>query len=240
MQDVELNYDNFGSQNPSKELFPASKHKKEIADNLELLVNFTEGKKLERVNFNTSLGGNGQNYLTSFVSYERFFNDFFMKFKMNPDKADSWNYVKRFLKETEGTNNIDKWLLMIADKRSTELKAPSEMKNFDLHGNNLKVVKRTRKDNGGFVASVVEDRVFAEDLAHGSDLKTDYKSDLSNYREQTKNTGIVLIYLANFLPKLEPLPSVWFSLFLPSNELDTTPVFFPIEVPISTPPSAIG
>ena len=240
MQDVELNYDNFGSQNPSKELYPASKHKKEIADNLELLVNFTEGKKLERVNFNYSLGGKGQNYLTSFVSYERFLNDFFVKFKMNPEKADSWNYVKRFLKETEGKNNIDKWLLMIADKSSTELKAPSEMKNFDLHGNNLKVVKRSRKDNGGFVASVVEDRVFAEDLAHGSDLKTDYKSDLSNYREQTKNTGIVLIYLANFLPKLEPLPSVWFSLFLPSNELDANPVFFPIEVPINTPPTSIA
>ena len=163
-----------------------------------------------------------------------------MKFKMNPDKADSWNYVKRFLKETEGTNNIDKWLLMIADKSSTELKGPSEMKNFDLHGNNLKVVKRSRKDNGGFVASVVEDRIFAEDLAHGSDLKTDYKSDLSNYREQTKNTGIVLIYLANFLPKLEPVPSVWFYLFLPKNELDTNPVFFPIEVPISTPPTSIA
>ena len=44
MQDVELNYDNFGSQNPAKELYPTSKHKKEIKDNLNLLVNFSEGK----------------------------------------------------------------------------------------------------------------------------------------------------------------------------------------------------
>jgi len=241
MQDVELNYDNFGSQNPSKELYPAPKHKKEIASNLKLLVDFTNGKELESVKFNTSSGGKGQNYLTCETEYDDFLNNFFMKFKMNPDKADSWNYVKRFLKETEGTNNIDKWLLMIADKSSTELKGPSEKLNFDLHGNNIKVVKRSRKDNGGFVASVIEDRVFAEDLAHGSDLIPDIKSDLPNYRKRTKkNTGIVLVYVANFLPKLEPLPSVWFSIFLPGNKLDSNPVFFPKEVANRTSPTSIA
>ena len=250
MQDVELNYDNFGSQNPSKELYPAPKHKKEIAANLELLVNFTKGKKLERVNFNYSGGGEGQNYLISSISYDRFLNDFFMKFKMNPEKADSWSYVKRFLVETKDKNNIKKWMFMIADKESTQLTGPSSKLSYNLHGNNIKIVKRTRKDNGGFVASVLEDRIFAEDLAHGSDLKTEYKSDLSKYREMTeeineegkiiKNTGIVLVYLANFLPKLETLPSVWFSLFLPSNDLDSNPVFFPIEVPKNNPPVSIA
>ena len=102
MQDVELNYDNFGSQNPSKELFPAPKHRKEIEENLNLLVNFTNGKDLNKVKFSYKDKSYSENYLTFFASYEKFLNDFFMKFKMNPEKVNSWNYVQRFLKETEG------------------------------------------------------------------------------------------------------------------------------------------
>ncbi len=248
MQDVELNYDNFGSQNPSKELFPAPKHRKEIEENLNLLVNFTNGKDLNKVKFSYKDNSYSENYLTFFASYEKFLNDFFMKFKMNPEKVNSWNYVQRFLKETEGKNNIDKWLFMIANKESTLLKGPSDKLSFNLHGHDIKIVKRTRKANGGFVGSVREDRIFSEDLAHSSSLKADNKSDLAEYREKTeilrdgervKNTGIVLLYLANFLPKLEHFPSVWFSLFLPKNELDTNPVFFPKEVPNRDIPNAI-
>lgn len=248
MQDVELNYDNFGSQNPAKELYPTSKHKKEIKDNLNLLVNFSEGKKLHKVNFAYEDGSYNENFLAFYASYDKFLNDFFMKFNMNPEKANSWKYVQRFLKETKDINNIDRWLFLVADKSSTQLKGTADQINFNLHGHNLKIVKRSRKANGGFQASVREDRVFAEDLAHFSSAKADIKSDLIDYRKNTeikkdgkviKNTGIVLVYLANFLPKLEPLPSVWFSLFIPKNELDSNPVFFQKEVPNQGSPGYI-
>ena len=86
---------------------------------------------------------------------------------MNPEKVNSWNYVQRFLKETEGKNNISGYLDAI---KITLLKGPLDKLSFNLHGHDIKIVKRTRKANGGFVGSVREDRIFS-DLAPPRPLK---------------------------------------------------------------------
>ena len=160
---------------------------------------------------------------------------------MQSGKADPWKYEKSYLEETQDKeNNVDKWLLMIANKESTELKGKEDEKILDFHGYKLKAVKRSKKPNGGFSASVPEDRMFANYLSHGdSQLVADKNTDLPNYfKEYNGTTAVALIYIANFDP-IETNHSVWFSLHFPGNALEKNPVWTHRDISEDSGPSFI-
>lgn len=243
MQNVRLAFDNFGSQNQSKELFPLKKEKDLIKQNYELVFNFLENKKIREVKFGTEESKNQNRYLISWASPEKFLNEFLNKFKMQKDKSDSWAYVKKYLSQEKLDINIKQWMIMVVAGDRSELNKfhPEEKYTIDFFGNKIKAVKRSRNShNGGFAPSGSPDTDYAEYLSHGYGLNPSKNSDLLEIAEETggpkaksnkdekrllANTGVALIYFSNF-EELETVHSIGLSLHFPPNNESSRPVYF--------------
>jgi len=242
MQNMELAFDNFGSQNQTKELFPLRKEKELIKSNYELVFNYLKGKQIEEVKFGTN-GSNQNRYLVNFSSPDRFLNDFLTHFKMQEDKADSWRYVKRFLEKENFNRNIKKWLFMVVAGDGSQLKDfhPEEKYNINLHGKNIKAVKRSRNsNNGGFAPSGSPDTDYAAYISHRYPIQPDHKSDLLKIADKAgESTAVALVYFCNF-ENLEETHSIGLSLHFPKNEESSGPVYFQKETDEEFIPNAIA
>ena len=231
MQNMELAFDNFGSQNQTKELFPLRKEKDLINSNYNLVFSYLKDKQIQEVNFAADKSSKSR-YLINFSSPERFLNEFLNEFKMQQDKADSWRYVKKFLESKKHDFNINKWLMMIVGGDGSELKKfhKEEMYTIDFYGKNIKAVKRSRNsNNGGFAPSGSPDTNYAEFLSHGYPISPDKSSDLTKVAEEAgDSTAVALIYFCNF-EEFEKTHSVGLSLHFPNNNEDSRPVYFQKE-----------